>query len=122
MDNSRFTEAQAMLHPDCVYKMRTKTYRGPEAIIKTYEDNYQAGIKKLDEIVYSSTVVPISPSRFRLKYADKIRKGEAWHEYKCEQVIKLRDGLVLEIQHIDLPGQDEALQFFYKTNGVVNPS
>lgn len=109
MDNNLFEEAQGLMHPSCVYYYRDKIIQGAQAIIEVYKSNYETGAKKLDEILFSSKVEEMTNKSFKLKYLDRIRKRKSWHEYHCEQHIKIEEGLVTQIIHVDLPGEVEKL-------------
>lgn len=85
-----------------------------EAVIS----NYDSASKKLDEIVFLSDVTEIDASTFKLSYLDRIRKGSVWHEHRCEQIIRFEKGKIVEIKHLDLPGEAETLKKFYKAVGL----
>ncbi len=86
MDSNKYVEVGQFLASKCSYKFRGNEILGRDAILKTYIDNYESASKKLDEIQFSSEVIPLGKSKFKLKYLDRIRKGELQHEHRCEQL------------------------------------
>ncbi len=117
MDANRYIEAGVILSPECRYKFRDDIFLGKDAILKTYIDNYNSALKKLDEIQFSSEIIPLGNGVFKLKYLDRIRKGEITHDHRCEQIISFKSGEIVEIEHIDLSGEDESLQAFFRKIG-----
>ena len=116
MDSGRYDEAGEILAENCQYSIRDKTLKGRSEIIKSYKDAHKAGESKLDEIVFSSKVEPLYDNSFKLHYLDRLRKSNKWHEHRCEQVIKFENNKITDIVHIDLAGEAEALQEFFKAH------
>jgi hypothetical protein len=120
MDNNHYAEAGKMMAEDCQYLYQEKEISGAAAILKTYTDNYESGSKTLDEILFTSEVEPIEPGNsYRLKYLDRIRKGESWFEHRCEQHISFENGKITKILHIDLPGEPEKLKLWREKMGII---
>ena len=118
MDDNQYIEAGKLMADDCRYTYHGNVIIGRDAILKTYIDNYQAALKKLDEIEFISEVEQLDEKKFKLKYLDRIRKGQNHHNHRCEQVIYFKNNQIIEIEHFDLPGENEALQEFYKRSGL----
>jgi len=118
MDANKYAEAGNFLAENCRYHYGQEIIVGKEAILRTYISNYNSAAKKLDEIIFSSDVVEIDDSTFKLSYLDKIRKGSVWHDHRCEQTIRFERGKIVEIKHFDLPGEAEALKKFNKKVGL----
>ena len=85
----------------------------------SYRSNYENGAKELDEIIFMPEVKPIGALFFRLCYAGRIRKGDVWHEHRCEQIVEFEDGKIVRIEHLDLPGEAESLHAFYQKAGLA---
>ena len=119
MDNNQYVDAGKMMADDCQYLFQDKRIDGASAILKTYIDNYTSASKTLDEIQFTSEVEPIeSNSLYRLKYLDRIRKGDSWFEHRCEQHIKIENGEITTIVHVDLPGEAEKLKSWRDEMGI----
>jgi pentose-5-phosphate-3-epimerase len=119
MDNNEYLEAGKMMAEDCQYLYQDKKIIGVSAILKTYTDNYESASQTLDEIQFTSEVEPISEGfTYRLKYLDRIRKGDSWFEHRCEQHIKFEDGKVKHITHVELPGEGEKLNRWRDEVGI----
>lgn len=119
MDQNRYLEAGHLMAESCLYKYQGKIIEGVAAIIQTYVDNFESAKGQLDEIQFSSKVVPADAAdNFKLKYLDRIRKGSSWFEHRCEQQIKIADGKVVQIEHFDLPGESEKLKAWFVEVGV----
>jgi hypothetical protein len=118
MDENRYEEAAALLAENCSYKIRETRIDGRDAIIDSYVANYKKGLGKLDEIQFLSNVVQLGGNRFQLEYLDRIRKGDVWHEHRCNQIITFEGDAIADIQHVDLPGEVEALHEFYLKVGL----
>ena len=119
MDQNRYDEAAELMHPQCSYVYRGSVVDGAVPIIKIYKDNFQSAESQLDEIQFSSGVVPSSElGVFTLQYLDRIRKGSSWLEHRCEQIIEIADNRVKKITHVDLPGEGDRLKAWFAEMGI----
>lgn len=108
-----------LLAPSCRYKYQNNVIQGVDKIIQTYISNYESAQKQLDEIQFFSEVVGENDGqKFKLKYLDRIRKGDDWFEHRCEQIIQIEGAKVIEIEHRDLPGESERLKQWFTKMGI----
>ncbi len=114
------TIAGPMLAEDCIYKIRDEVYTGRGAILATYVKSDINARKKFDRIEYDSEIEPHDDGRYLIKYLDRLTHNDQVHEHRCEQVLSFDEtGLICRIEHIDLPGESEALQSFLDRVGVT---
>ena len=114
------TIAGPMLAEDCIYTIRDKIYTGRDAIVVTYVDSDRNAQEKFDRVEYESEVRPSDDGRYVIQYLDRLTHNGQVHEHRCEQVLSFDEaGLICRIEHIDLPGESEALQSFLDRVGVT---
>lgn len=120
LDADDFTTARSLLDEDCVYVGREETSHGAEAIIASYADASAWAHRALDEVRYESEVGPAVGSAVTVTFTDYLLKaGGRWHRYRCRQVFTVGDrGLIVRIAHHDLPGEREALENYFRENGI----
>jgi hypothetical protein len=54
-----------------------------------------------------------------IEYTDVIEHGGARHRYRCQQRVALGEGgLIVRIEHCELPGEKEALGAYWRAIGV----
>jgi hypothetical protein len=95
--------------------------RGP--IIDSYHENARWAERVLDEINYESDVRLLPDGRAEITYSDHIYHGGQRHSYRCCQILSFdEDGLIREIEHVELAGQREALDAFLDRCGVDRSS
>ena len=122
LDRNNFIEAQKLIASDCTYQFRGQTIVGPEAIIDCYRGSFESVDGQLDEIILESDLEPLPDQRWQINYTDHIRKGSNEHTHRCQQVITEKGGWVIAIEHVDLPGEAEALEEYFRQVGVVRKS
>ncbi len=114
------TIAGPMMAEDCIYTIRDEVYTGRDAILATYVKSDINARKKFDRVEYESEVKPSDDGRYMIKYLDTLTHNNQVHEHRCEQVLSFDDeGLICRIEHVDLPGENEALQSFLDRVGVT---
>jgi len=112
LDNEDYAAAKSLLSDACEYACRGELYHGPRAIIASYEGNGNAA-NTFDSIHYESQVVAEPTGKFRIHFSDHITHGGQHFLFRCEQLIEIDDlGRIARIEHVDLPGQVEALSEF----------
>ncbi len=114
IDNKQFDEAAALLAEDCSYSYREGSYTGRKNIINIYKMNHLQVKRMFDEIRYSSEVELVNPEKFKIHFTDEVRLGDAWHTSRFDQLLRFEDGQIVEIQDIQLPGEEEAFREFYQ--------
>lgn len=113
LDAENYQAAEIRLAVGCIYKFRGRTIKGPRAIMGSYRSNGEKARRQFDEVVYQSSVVPLSANEARIEYIDRLTIAGDTHVHRCYQRVCIDgDGLVCGITHVDLDGQREALQQF----------
>jgi hypothetical protein len=112
LDENKFSEAKRLLSEVCSYELLNSNFFGPDEIIASYSQNYEAGKTKFDEIRFTSKVSQKSENDFVIEYTDELRKGNRWHQYRCNQEIVIRGNKIIGIKHVEIPGEKEKLEQF----------
>ncbi|QDU40759.1 SnoaL-like domain protein [Maioricimonas rarisocia] len=119
LDHEEYHAASKLLADDCVYTCRGSTYRGPEAIIDSYRGHGDAASRDFDGIEYESRVEERADGMAVIEFVDQLTHRGKSHTFTSQQVIEVGDdGLIRRIEHVDLPGQREALETFLRECGV----
>ena len=116
LDETRFEEAAALLAEDCRYHYWEGNYAGRNNVINIYKQNHTHSSELFDEVRYGSIVEPLDGGRFQINFFDNLRLSERWHEMKCYDILQFRDGLISDIEHHDIPGEQEAFMAFWRSN------
>lgn len=115
LDAAKFDEAAALMSEDCRYEYWEGKYQGRQNIAAVYRNNHEGASKIFDEVQYASEVEPLSNESVKLRLFDRYRLGDRWHESRSEQILKIENNLVTDIQHHELPGEAEALHAFFQS-------
>lgn len=120
LDEEDYAAAHRLLSPTCVYRYQDATFQGPDAIVAEYRKNGDAVAELFDAIAYESDVERATESQAVITFVDRIRHGAYELVHTCEQHVTLDDeGLIKKIEHRDLPGEQEALDAFYRVTGLA---
>lgn len=115
LDQEDYPTAESTLDDDCQYLCRGERYIGPTEIIASYKGNGDAA-KKFDAIEYESFVSIAENGQYRVQFSDHIEHQGRRFTFRCEQRVEINDsGLISRIEHVDLPGQRDALSEFQKS-------
>lgn len=120
LDADDFATALALLHDQCVYVGATETLVGAEGIIASYADASAWAHRAFDEVRYQSEIGPAERGLVPVTFTDYLLKaGGRWHRYRCRQQFAVgADGRIGRIVHHDLPGEREALEAYFRENGI----
>lgn len=118
LDAEDHQAAAGMLAPECVYEIRGKTFRGPEAIAGSYAA--AAGrARALDRVRYESHVEAAAAGEATVRFLDHLTHQGHSHTHSCRQGLEFaEDGAIVRITHHDLPGEGEALKEFLAQAGL----
>ena len=120
LDNEDYLAAQQLLGPQCSYDMRGSVLTEPSSIIESYKASGEWAARELDSIEYESTVERIVNGEAVIAFIDRVQHQGKELVHRCQQIIRLDDtGLIVHIQHEDLPGELAALQTFLRRVGVA---
>jgi hypothetical protein len=88
-------------------------YHGPAAIIASDSNVGDSAKREFDDIEYESQVSQQSKHVAVIDFIDHLHHKDEQFTFQCQQVIEIDDdGKITRIQHVDLPGQREALTEF----------
>ena len=114
LDQNLFDDAQQLMAEDCQYHYFEGDYSGRSNIIAIYRTNHNESRKLFDEITYTSEVVPLTDNSCKVFFYDKFRIANKWHTYRCFQILRFEDDLIVEINHHELPEEMEKMREFYQ--------
>lgn len=113
LDAEDYPAAEALLRDDCEYRLRGEVHRSPQAIIASYRGNGDSANTDFDEVEYESSITAQSPRVAIIDFVDRLRRGKSSLTFQCRQIVEVDDeGRIRRIEHLDLPGQREALAAF----------
>ena len=120
LDEEDYKFAHLLLDAECEYSCRGETFLGPGAIIESYRGNGDSAKQKLDSIHYESSASPLEHRVALITFTDHLTHCEQRFTFECQQKVTVNDsGLIVRIEHIDLPGQCEALACFIRQLGIA---
>lgn len=123
LDQRRYDDLADVLAAECVYEFRGGTIQGAQGIIQTYRTSTEWGFEVFDRTEFESEIFPVSEDSARVRFTDHLFLGDAGHRHVCEQVVTVNDeGRIMRIEHVDLPGETDALNAFMKSCGVTRPN
>jgi len=115
LDRCDFDEAGPYLCDECVYMMGPGRTVGRAAIVNSYRDNAAWASEVLSEVVYESDVRQLPDGRCEIAFTDHIFHGGQKHAYRCCQILSFDgDGLIAQIEHVELPDEREKLDVYFK--------
>ena len=120
LDNDDYETTWSILALDCNYQIGDELIVGPENISKSYEENMIAGRKKLDRLEWGqSEIEDISEAQFYVHFTDYLTHKGIEYIHRCKQKITVGPGnLIIRIEHIDDPKEQENLDNYYKSVGL----
>lgn len=123
LDAGDFEAARSLLARNCAYAFRGRVIRGSDAICASYEAAHVDALATFDEVGYESGVRAEGADAAVIRYVDVLTKGGVEHRHECEQriVVDARaesGGTIVRIEHVDLPGEREALDVFLARVGL----
>ncbi|QEG01443.1 hypothetical protein Mal15_55190 [Stieleria maiorica] len=115
LDREKYAVAESLISDRCEYHCRGSVYHGPAEIVASYQGNGDVA-KQFDAVEYESTVERELNGQIRVRFVDHLTHRGQRLTFRCEQVVEIGErGKIVRIEHIDLPGQTEALAEFKKT-------
>lgn len=120
LDEDDFEGFKSILAEECIYEIGDQVLKTNSSIAGLYEKNMKEGKQKFDELRWGkSEVQQVSENEFDVYFSDFLKHKGLEHNYKCKQRIIINSkNLVEKIQHMELAGEREALQEFYKQVGL----
>lgn len=120
LDEDNFEEAKKLLAANCEYKIGAEVIRGPELIMKSYEDNMVEGRNKLDELQWGkSWIEQQSEDSYIVNFTDYLKHKGVSHIHKCKQILRLNEvGSIIQIEHVNNQEEEATLKKFYEKVGL----
>lgn len=119
LDAADWDGLRALLADSCTYAVRGQLLEGPEAIVASYRSVEDWVRETFDEVRYDSEVLAHDEHTARVGFRDRLRYGERRLDFRCEQHLRIDDGLVAHIEHVDLPGEREKAERFNRACGLT---
>jgi hypothetical protein len=121
LDREDYVVAASCLAPDCVYAIHGRVLCGSEAIVASYREAGEWGAGQLDHVRFESSVRAGETGGAIVTFVDHLERRSQRHTHRCEQRLELdAEGLVRRIEHVDLPGEREALEGFFTRAGIAS--
>ena len=113
LDTEDYSAARALIAESCIYRINDATLIGRDAIISSYRANAASATQRFDSVDYRSHVEATGSSTAVIKYTDRLRLGDDFHEFRCRQHVQIgAAGLIEQITHEELPGERQRLEAF----------
>lgn len=123
LDRDDFEALPAFLSPECRYHSPGGEIVGPEAIIASYESSSVWAHATFDRITWASECEGQGDDRVLITFIDIADHRGEHHVYRCQQLIHVDDaGLIDDIIHISIEGEETALADFFARIGVTRPT
>ena len=119
LDHRDYDRAATILHRDCTYDISGERITGRDAIIASYRASDDWGCANVDAVDFESTTSPMGDGRFAVDYLDRLSHLGQQHEHRCRQMLTVEHGKVIHVEHVDLPGEPEALKAYFERVGVT---
>ena len=122
LDAVDYVSTAACLAPDCRYEIGGTTHVGPDAIVASYRKSSDWATGTLDDIQYESNVRPGEHGTVVIEFVDHLKHAGITHTHRCEQRLQFDEsGLISSIKHVDLAGEQEAMDRFWDLTGLSRP-
>jgi hypothetical protein len=120
LDGEDYAAARLCLAPDCEYSIRGVVHRGADAILAAYREAGEWGAAQLDGVRFESSVRAGDGGGAIVAFVDHLEcRGEEL-THRCEQRLAFDEvGRIRRIEHVDLPGEREALEGFFARVGIA---
>lgn len=118
LDEDNYNAAGEVIHLDCVYVIRDKTFTGRIAILDSYRTASEIGRATFDTLEYDSIVSMTNDTTAVIEFLDILAHRGRRHVYRCRQVLTIADGLITHIEHCDLPGESDSIAAFKRAVGL----
>ncbi len=110
LDANAFADVHALLHESCAYTMRGEVLHGPDAIVSSYREADERARRSFDTHTYASAINEITQDTATIEFEDSLTLDRRALLHHCRQrIMAASDGLIHHIDHIDLPGEAEAI-------------
>ncbi len=122
LDRGDWDGVRRLLDPECIYDCRGTTTVGPKAIVGSYAAVDAWVHDTFENVAYQSTIEDRSPTEALITFRDQMSHGAHQLDFRCQQRIEVNaSGLLVRIEHIDLPGEREKADRFNDACGVRRP-
>jgi len=119
LDQADYASAAECLATACQYEIAGQMHVGPDAILASYRESGDWAARTLDGIRYENNVRPKEGGGVVVEFIDHLEHAGVTHLHRCEQHLRLDErGLISHIKHVDLLGEQEALDRFFAAVGL----
>ena len=120
LDRDDFDLVARLLSNDCVYAARSGAIVGVASILASYREASAWAKDHLDSVRYESSVHPEPIGGLvSVSFFDHVCRIGTSHTYQCAQRLSVnQSGEIVRIEHVELPGQREALFSFLSSVGL----
>jgi hypothetical protein len=119
LDVEDYASAGKCLAASCKYEMRGQIHQGPAAILALYRKSGEWAARTLDRVRYTSTVRYAGTNEVVVEFVDDFEHAGLSLRHRCEQRLRFDEsGVIVLITHVDLPGEQEALDQFFESVGL----
>jgi len=119
LDNDEFEITKETLSQHCKYIIGKQILIGPENICNSYEQNMIEGRRKLDKLEWGkSRIELINKSEYFVHFTDFLTHKGINYTHRCKQKLGIREGKIIQIEHIEDTEEQERLDEFYQKVGL----
>jgi hypothetical protein len=120
LDREDYAAAASCLASACEYSIRGRVHRGVEAILAAYREAGSWAASELDGVRFESSVRLVRGGGAVVTFVDHLERAGEQVTHRCEQRLAFDEaGKICRIEHVDLPGEREALAAFFARVGIV---
>jgi hypothetical protein len=102
------------------YALRGRRVLGRRKIKKLFRDNAEWAEAELDAVSYDYEIRKVEGAVAWIRFTDRLEHGGRVLEHESEELVEVSEKreLIMNLTHIDLPGEDERLRAFLSEVGV----
>ena len=122
LDGEDYDAARERLSAGAEYRISDEVHTGPDAILASYRASGDWAARVIERIEYESQVRATGPRSAIVTFIDRIEHAGERFVHRSEQHLEFDDaGAIRRIEHVDLPGEPEALAAFFQRVGLARP-
>ncbi len=105
INEGRFEELTPLLSEDCHYRYSEGNYLWRDNIVSLFRHNHEMAKRTFEETHYSSSASPVDENTFKVLLLDQFRFRGEWGEHPNKQILKIANGLIVDIEEFETVGQ-----------------
>ncbi|MGM0556880.1 MAG: hypothetical protein ACQEVA_10925 [Myxococcota bacterium] len=113
-------EAGRQLAGAATYALRGRRVLGRRKIMALFRDNTEWAEAEFDSVGFDYEVRKVEGAVAWIRFTDRLERGGRAFEHESEELAEVNAGreLIMNLTHIDIPGEDERLRAFLREVGV----